>query len=53
MWRLVCDPRISASLREIETEWTIADVWDAMVYLEILEDAEIVASRRLRETKKA
>ena len=53
VWRLVADARISASLHEIETSWSIEDVWDAIVYLEILDDAETLAIERARERERA
>jgi len=46
VWRVVASPRMSVTLTEIHTSWTLADLWDANVYLDVLEDAEFLASKR-------
>jgi hypothetical protein len=36
---------MSASLNEIETQWSITDVWDANQAIDILEDLEVLSER--------
>lgn len=43
VWRIVVAGM--ATLTEIETTWTLCDVWDASVVLDIREDAERLAAR--------
>lgn len=40
IWRLVVHPRISETLRQIETEWTLEDAEVAHQVLDAIEDAE-------------
>jgi len=40
IWRLLTDPRIHASKREIETDWTLDDVLDAHEALDVRDEAE-------------
>jgi len=35
-----------ATLTEMETTWTLADLWDANIYLDMKEDADFLASKR-------
>ena len=42
LWRLVLSDKISASLAEIETEWTICDVLDAHEALDVVEDLAVL-----------
>lgn len=44
-------PRISASLIEIETEWTMADVAEAHEALDAAEDIEIAISEALSDAR--
>lgn len=41
VWRIVADGM--ATLAEVEGSWTLVDVWDANVVLDIREDAERLA----------
>lgn len=38
VWRIVASEGFSASLVEIEGSWSLEDVWDANIYLDIIED---------------
>lgn len=44
LWRVVLAERMSVTLIEIETEWTLADLERANLALDISEDAETLAT---------
>lgn len=44
VWRVVAAGL--ATLTEVESSWTLADMWDANLYLDLREDAEFLASKR-------
>ena len=43
VWRVVKSGM--ATLHEIETCWSMADVWDACAYLDIEADADMIAAQ--------
>ncbi len=45
LWRLLTDPRVHASKREIEEEWTLDDVLDAHAVLDAKDHADWLANR--------
>ena len=51
LWRLVLSPRISSGLIEIQTLWTMADVMEAHVALDVAEDVETAISEAFSETR--
>lgn len=40
VWRLCLSPRLSVSLYEIESKWTLADFVQAHIALDVAEDME-------------
>lgn len=52
LWRLVLSPQIGASLIEIETAWSIADVARAHLALDLAEDLQTLVDARLRPARK-
>lgn len=44
LWRVVASERLSSTLIEIETDWTLADLCRANLALDVLEDAELLAT---------
>jgi hypothetical protein len=44
LWRVVGSERFSATLIEIESSWTMADVERANLALDIFEDAQILST---------
>lgn len=45
VWRVVSSPRFTVSLREIEQEWSLEDLWDANRVLDAFEKAERMTNR--------
>lgn len=45
MWRLLTDPRIKATKREIEEDWTLEDLLDAHTALDIRDQVEALATQ--------
>lgn len=46
IWRIVSSPDFSVGLREIELDWTMADVWDANIMMDVKEDIQILTMPR-------
>lgn len=44
VWRLLTDPRIKATKREIEEDWTLEDLLDAHTALDIRDQVEALAN---------
>lgn len=49
IWRLICSDTISVGLKELENEWTLADVENAHLALDIIEDARILSRPETRK----
>jgi len=47
--RVASSPRYSSSLEEIESRWSIVDLWDANRVLDAYEEAERLAAKRAAE----
>lgn len=50
LWRLCLSDRIRDDRATIERDWTMGDVLEAHLALDVAEDLAIVARRRLRPT---
>lgn len=48
LMRLVTSEKITDSRLEIESEWTMLDVLEAHEALDVIEDLQVLADRRLR-----
>lgn len=46
MWRVLSSDKMSVSLLELETTWTMADVWDANEVLDMHDDAVRIANQK-------
>ena len=40
VWRIVASPRMGATLKEIREDWSLLDLLDAHITLDLLDDAE-------------
>lgn len=47
--RLVLSDRISSGRHEIETQWSLMDMWEAHVGLDMIDDLTILVDRRLKK----
>lgn len=45
-WRIVSSERLKAGLVEVETQWSLDDVWDAHEVLDLHEESEAKAAAR-------
>lgn len=52
VWRLVFAPQLKSSLHEIETLWSYEDYVDAHILLDIFEEAQNKANKKLEAQRK-
>lgn len=53
MWRLITDPRMTVTLAEIETHWSLDDVADARMALDFRDALEAKARQAAEKRAKA